>query len=326
MSTARTQRHDSGLRGTLSVLGAAFLFSTGGAAIKLTTLSAWQVASFRSGIAALTLALLVPRAVRSIGRRTLLVGVAYAVTMILYVAANKYTTAANAIFLQSTAPLYILLLAPRLLGERTHRGDLGWMAAIGLGLVAFFVGDQQTFATAPDPWLGNLLGAAAGLTWALTIMGLRWVGSARAECAEAGDGTTVEAAPASGRAALKSRPGAAAALVGNTFAALACLPWALPVAAGSTSWVDWVAVVHLGVFQIGVAYVLLTDGIEHVPALEASLLLLVEPTFSPLWAWLVHGEIPGPWAVAGGVLILSSTIGMAVAAERRKRRLRQHAA
>jgi len=312
VSSRRPQHTDSSLLGALSVVGAAFLFSTGGTAIKLTSLSPWQVASFRSGIAALTLAILVPRALRSIQRRTLLVGVAYAATMILYVAANKYTTAANAIFLQSTAPLYILLLAPRLLGERSHRGDLGWMAAIGLGLAAFFVGDQQTFATAPKPWLGNLLGAASGITWALTIMGLRWVGSARV--ARDGDGT---------EGASRSRPGAAAALVGNALASLACLPWALPVALASTGWVDWLAVVHLGVFQIGVAYVLLTDGIEHVPALEASLLLLIEPTFSPLWAWIVHGEVPGPWAVAGGVLILSATTGMAVAAERRKRRLRR---
>jgi drug/metabolite transporter (DMT)-like permease len=314
VSTDRPPRHDASLLGTLSVLGAAFLFSTGGAAIKLTSLSPWQVASFRSGIAAITLAILVPRALRSIDRRTLLVGVAYAATMVLYVAANKYTTAANAIFLQATAPLYILILAPRLLGERSHRSDLGWMAAIGLGLAAFFVGDQRTFATAPEPWLGNLLGAGSGVTWAFTIMGLRWVGSARVPAGGSDRGK---------RDGGRSRPGAAAALAGNTLASLACLPWALPVALASTGWVDWLAVIHLGVFQIGVAYVLLTDGMEHVPALEASLLLLIEPTFSPLWAWIVHGEVPGPWAWAGGALILSATTGMAVAAERRKRRLRR---
>lgn len=310
MSTTRPSSRDASLLGRLAVVGAAFLFSTGGTAIKLTSLSPWQVASFRSGIAALTLAILVPRALRSIDRRTLLVGVTYAATMILYVASNKYTTAANAIFLQSTAPLYILLLAPRLLGERAHRSDLGWMAAIALGLAAFFVGDQRAFATAPNPWLGNLLGAASGITWAFTIMGLRWVGSARVPRPGEPHGE-------------RSRPGAAAALVGNALASLVCLPWALPVALASTGWIDWLAVVHLGVFQIGVAYVLLTDGIEHVPALEASLLLLIEPTFSPLWAWIVHGEVPGPWAWVGGVLILSATMGMAIAAERRKRKLRR---
>jgi len=295
------------LLGRLSVIGAALLFSTGGAAIKATTLTPWQVASFRSGIAALTLAILVPKALRSIDRRTLLVGVSYAATMILYVASNKNTTAAHAIFLQSTAPLYILMLSPRLLGERVQRSDLGWMAAIALGLAAFFVGGQQPFATAPNPFLGNLFGAASGITWAFTIMGLRWVGSAHLRTG--GD--------------LQGRPGAAAALIGNLFASLACLPWALSAtfAGGEIGWGDWLAVGHLGVLQIGVAYVLLTNGLERVPALEASLLLLVEPTFSPIWAWLVHGELPGPWAWAGGLLILGATTGKTIRAELRKRRL-----
>lgn len=311
MSDARTASTDTGLLGHAAVVGAALLFSTGGAAIKLTTLSPWQVASFRSGIAAVALAVMVPRALRSIGGRTALVGVAYAATMVLYVAANKYTTAANAIFLQSTAPLYILVLGPRLLGERVHRADLGWMAALALGMTAFFVGEQQPFATAPDPFLGNLYGAASGLSWALTIMGLRWLGSSHLRT----------------RGGLQDRPGAAAAITGNTMAFLLCLPWALPVTEGTSTvgWTDWLAVTHLGVFQIGLAYVLLTNGLERVRALEASLLLLVEPVFSPVWAWIVHGEIPGPWPVAGGVLILAATTGKAVMAERRKRRLRARA-
>ncbi len=285
----------------LAVVGAALLFSTGGTAIKLTSFSPWQVASFRSGIAALALAIMVPRALRSLSRRTLLVGVAYAATMILYVAANKYTTAANAIFLQSTAPLYVLILSPRLLGERTHRSDLGWMALIGLGLAAFFVGHPQAFATAPRPGLGNLLGAVSGLSWALCILGLRWLGSQEMRS----------------RGGLRERPGAAAAIAGNLIACLVCLPWALPVSGGSLG--DWLPVVHLGVLQIGFAYVLLTRGLERVPALEASLLLLVEPAFSPIWAWLVHGEVPGAWPLVGGALILVATTGKALAAEARRR-------
>ncbi len=102
----------------LMILMAALLFSTGGAAVKACSLSAWQVASFRSGIAAVTLLLVLPAARRGWGWRTWLVGAAYAGTMISYVLANKLTTAANAIFLQSTAPLYILLLSPILLNER----------------------------------------------------------------------------------------------------------------------------------------------------------------------------------------------------------------
>ena len=286
----------------LAVAGAALLFSTGGTAIKLTSLSPWQVASFRSGIAALALAVMVPRALRSLSRRSLLVGVAYAATMVLYVAANKYTTAANAIFLQSTAPLYVLILSPRLLGERVHRSDLGWMALIGLGLAGFFVGHPQAFATAPRPGLGNLLGAVSGLTWALCILGLRWLGSLEM----------------SGRGGLRERPGAAAAIAGNLLACLVCLPWALPVSGAGLG--DWLPVVHLGVLQIGLAYVLLTQGLERVPALEASLLLLIEPAFSPIWAWLVHGEVPGAWPLAGGGLILVATTGKALTAELRRRK------
>lgn len=309
----RSERHDGGAPATtaarLAVVGAALLFSTGGAAIKATTFDAWQVTAFRCVIAAVALAVLVPGAHRYLSRRAFLVGVAYAATMILYVASNKYTTAANAIFLQSTAPLYILLLSPRLLGERVHRTDLAWIGLIGLGLAAFFVGDQQPFATAPRPALGNAFGAVSGATWALTILGLRWLGSRPARTS----------GPA--RPARPGGPGAAAAIAGNAMAFLVCLPWALPVTQATAA--DWLAVGHLGVFQIGVAYALLTRGIERLPALEASLLLLLEPAASPLWAWLLHDEVPGAWAWAGGALILAATVGKAVTAEARRRRQRR---
>src|SRR6185295_9128401 len=103
------------------VLAAALLFSTGGAAIKATSLSGWQVASFRSGIAAIALLLALPAARRRWSPRVWLVGAAYAGTMTCFVISNKLTTSAAAIFLQSTAPLWILLLAPWLLGEKLRR-------------------------------------------------------------------------------------------------------------------------------------------------------------------------------------------------------------
>src|SRR3990172_9137079 len=96
----------------LQLLAAAVLFSTGGAAIKACTLSSWQIASFRSVIAAVALFLLLPDARRRWTWRAVAVGAAYAATLMLFVLGNKLTTAANTIFLQSTAPLYILLLGP----------------------------------------------------------------------------------------------------------------------------------------------------------------------------------------------------------------------
>jgi hypothetical protein len=123
----------------LHLVLAAILFSTGGAAIKATTLTAWQVAGFRSGLAARALFLLLPDSRRGWTWRTLLVGVAYAATLLLFVVANKLTTSANTIFLQSTSPLYILILGPLLLHERIRSRDVLFMAAVGLGLALFFI-------------------------------------------------------------------------------------------------------------------------------------------------------------------------------------------
>lgn len=271
------------LRHRLEILGAALLFSTGGAAIKATTLTSWQVASFRSGVAALAVLLLVRAARRGWSWHVLPVGVAYAATMVLFVASNKLTTAANAIFLQSTAPLYVLLAGPLLLKERIRGRDLAFMVPVAVGLTLFFVGSEAPAATAPDPRRGDLMALASGVLWAATIMGLRWLGNR-----EGGEGSTLPTVVA-----------------GNGLAFLACLPMALPVAAGP---VDWGVVAYLGVFQIAGAYLLLTAGIRHVPALEASTLLLLEPALSPFWAWMVHGERPGAWALLGGALILGATI------------------
>jgi drug/metabolite transporter (DMT)-like permease len=117
----------------LAILAAAALFSTGGAAIKATSLNGWQVASFRSAVAGLALALFLPGARARWSRGVLTVGVSYAATMILFVLGNKLTTAANTIFLQSTAPLYLLLLGPWLLKEPIRRRDLALLVAMATG-------------------------------------------------------------------------------------------------------------------------------------------------------------------------------------------------
>ena len=135
---------------------AAALFATGGAAIKWTTLSGLQVAGLRSGLAAAALALFVPAWRRHWTRASLVVGAAYAVTMILFVVANKLTTAANAIFLQATAPLYVMLLAPRLLGESPARGDRISALLLALGMALFFLGHdlallREVVAVRPKP-------------------------------------------------------------------------------------------------------------------------------------------------------------------------------
>jgi DME family drug/metabolite transporter len=271
------------LKARLLVLAAAVLFSSGGAAIKATSLTAWQVASFRSAIAAVAILCMLRGARRLPDRSTWLVGAIYATTMVLFVVANKLTTAANAIYLQGTAPLYILLIAPLVLREPVRRADLVFMGALALGLGAFFMGQEPATGTAPNPALGNLAALASGVTWAGTVMGLRWL-SRRSDDPRATQPSLV---------------------AGNLIAAGAALPLALPVTEFSTT--DLAILLFLGVFQIGLAYVCLSSGISGVPALEASLLLLLEPVLNPVWAWLVHGEMPTGWALLGGAIIMVAT-------------------
>lgn len=266
------------------VLSAALLFSTGGAAIKSTSLGAWQTAGFRSAVAAVVLYALLPPARRLRDGRAWLVGTAYALTLVFFVQANKLTTAANAIFLQSTAPAYLLVLGPLLLGEKPRQRDLLVAAALAGGMALFLTGAESRAATAPDPRTGNLWAAASGFTYALALAGLRW------------------------QARYSGRSGAALSTItaGNILAALLCLPFALP--AGPAGALDWAVILYLGIFQIGLAYWCLTRGMQEVPAFEASILLLAEPVLNPLWTWLLLGERPGGQALAGGAVILAATL------------------
>jgi len=275
------------------LLGAA-LFSTGGAAIKLVSYPGWQVASLRSLVACLVLAAIWPEARRGWTAGTLAVGAAYAATLILFSLANKLTTAGNAIFLQSTAPLYLLALSPWLLRESVRKSDLVFMSVIGVGLVLLLSGQERTTDIASNPQLGNLLSIGAGITWALTVLGLRYLARISQPAAN---------------------PALKAVLAGNllAFAFAGIAAW--PMEPGTA--VDWMMMLYLGGAQIALAYVLVTAGLKQVTALEASLLLLLEPVLSPIWAWLVHDEQPAALALAGGcVIILASAARTLVGARR----------
>ena len=268
----------------LALIAAAALFSTGGAAIKATSLTGWQVASFRSAVAAAALAAFLPGARRRWTWGTVAVGAAYAATMVLFVLSNKLTTAANTIFLQSTAPLYLLLLGPWLLHEPIRRRDLAPLVAMGTGLALVVAGKETRSATAPDPATGNALALASGVCWAFTMLGLRRLSR-----------DVNPHAPS---------PAAAAMVAGNVIACAVTLPMAFPVVFTPK---DALLIGYLGLFQIGLAYACVGVGLRRLGALEAALLLLVEPVLNPLFAWLVHGERPGAFTLAGGAVILSAT-------------------
>ncbi len=260
------------LRSRLLLLAAAVLWSTAGAAIKSCGLDGWQIAGGRSLVAALFLVAVVREARVRPTVRVLAVSVAYAFTVVLFVVATKLTTAANAIFIQDTAPVWVLLLSPWLLSERPTRGELLAIPVYGLGLGLFFLDELTAGQVA-----GNVVALASGVAFALSIVGLR----------------------------LLRHDGPAALVWGNALAAVAALPlWPHgPAAAGA----DLAILAYLGVFQLGLAYLAFSRGVTGTPAIEASLLILLEPVLNPIWTFLVAGERPGPWAIAGGAVVLGAT-------------------
>ncbi|MSO45984.1 MAG: DMT family transporter [Acidobacteria bacterium] len=273
----------------LQALAAAVLFSTGGAAIKMAAFSGMQVGSLRSGIAAAALLLWMRgRVVWS--WQTLSVGAVYAATLTLFVASTKLTTSAHAIFLQSTAPLFIVALAPVLLRERFRSRDLGFAAVVGAGLAMCVAGRPAVTVDAPDPTLGNLLGVICGLTWALTLLGLRWGERHGAQ------------------------NGMSAVVVGNVMAFAVGAPYLWPLPPASVG--EWATILYLGVFQIALAYIFLTRAVARLPVLDVSLLLLLEPVLNPVWTWLARGEKPGAWTVVGGAMIVTATAVRAVCVSR----------
>lgn len=286
----------------LLVVITALLFSTGGAAIKFAHLTAWQVSSYRSGIAALLLFCLFPDARKHLSKQVWVTSFFYAATLIAYVLATRLTTAANAIYLQSASPIYLVLLSPLILRERVQRRDYLFVGVILCGLLLVLGGADRSSATAPDPVTGNVFGAASGVLWAFTLMCMRYMGR-------------------SGETAAASY---AVPACGNLLACIVCLA---PALASGTSprFEDWLVVLYLGVFNVAIPFLCLSRGIRRLTAVEASAILLLEPALNPLWTWLLSGERPTRFALLGGIVIISAT-GLRIALKANSRQAVESAA
>ena len=260
----------------LLVLIAVLLWSTGGLFIKSTTIDAYQVTFFRSLFAALTVLILTRRSGLRINWFGIFTSVIYALLLFLFVWATKKTTAANAIFLQYTAPIYILILGPFIIGEKFHLRDLVTVVIVLAGMSLFFVGQLRI-----EDYQGNAAALLSGIFLGLYIMLLR---HPRA------DGFNP----------------AIAVIYGNFLLALMNAPAgisAIPV----MTFMDWFAVVFLGVFQIGISYILFIKGVRGgTRPLDASLIGFIEPLLNPVWVFLFVGERPSAWAILGGAIIVTA--------------------
>ncbi len=236
-------------------------------------------------------------------------GCAYCLTLVLFVHAARRTTAAETIFLQSTAPLFVLLLAPVLLRERLAARQLPFVPLFGAGLAMAFFGGAEAAASAPDPRSGNVLALFCGLAYGLTLIGLRAADRPRA--------AGVSGGTSSPRDGLVTRPPAiAAAACGNVIVCLACLPAMAPL--GSAASGDLAIVAGLGLFQVALPYVLVTRAARGLQAPVLALLLLLEPALAPFWAMWLHGEQPRLLTWLGGAIVALATVLLAAAVGRER--------
>jgi len=252
----------------LLVLTAVF-WSFGGILIKWVQWHPMAISGMRSAIAALTI-WIVFRDLRFNWSRPQIGGaVAFAGTVTLFVIATKMTTAANAILLQYTAPVYVALFGPWFLGEPTRRQDVISIAVIFGGIALFFL-DKLTSA---GMW-GNVAALGSGVCFGWLTLFLR---------------------------SQKGGSGIESIFLGNLLAAAAGIPFMFGSMPDARS---WAGLLLLGTMQMGIPYVFFSMAIRHVPAVTAILIPMIEPVLNPVWVLLFLGETPGPMAILGGSIIL----------------------
>jgi len=263
------------------LLLAATLWSSGGVLIKSIDWNPLAIAGSRSLIAIVVISLLQPTTIKKLSWRVVPGALAYALTVILFVVATKLTTAANAIFLQYTAPIYIALISPWFLGERTRWQD--WvLIAFALSGIALFFFDRLSL----DGFWGIIaaLGSGFSFAWMTILMRRQRNGSPEA-----------------------------VVLLGNLVALVLALPWMIPVVNLRQN-APWL--LALGVVQLAIPYLLYSAAIRHVRALNASLIGIIEPVLNPIWVMLLRAEIPAPWSVLGGAIVVASSLLRSVLAAR----------
>jgi len=260
------------------VVAAAVLWSTGGLFIKWTKISGLELSFGRSLLAAITVAIFTRREGFGLNRVTALASVLYAALLLLFVLATKQTTAANAIFLQYTAPVYLLIFEPLFYKEKFRSRDLVVVIACVAGMSLFFVGKLR-----PQDVTGNLLALASGLCFACYFLLLRHSKS---------------------RAVNR----ASSVIYGNLFLVLIAAPAGLKALPRMSSH-DVLSVIYLGVVQIGLAYTLFTVAMARgVRSLDAGIIGYIEPVLNPIWVYLILGERPTQWALLGGVIIVTAVV------------------
>lgn len=264
-----TNSKGSRFRALTFLVATAILWSTGGLLIKSIDANPLVIAGTRSAIAALLMLSIIRRPKLEFGWAKVGCAIAYTLTVVLFVVANKLTTAANAILLQYTAPIFVALFSARFLGEK-----IGWFDWTVIGIVLGGMGVFFLDKLSSGHFWGNLIAICGGVSFAGVALFLR----------KQKDESPLESI-----------------FWGNVLTAGIGLPFLL---GASPSPMGWGYLIIMGVFQLGLSYILYTAAIKHVTALEAILVPVLEPILNPIWVFLFIGEKPGHWALIGGTIVL----------------------
>ncbi|MEA1882564.1 MAG: EamA family transporter [Candidatus Marinimicrobia bacterium] len=255
---------------------AALLWSLGGVFIKSVDMHPLAITGARSFVAAIVFLIYIRRP-RFIWNKYTIVGVlAYIGMVLMYVTSMKLTTAANAIFLEFTAPIYVVIFGFYILNERVAKFDWLAIGIIFIGLGLFFMDELTIYGL----W-GNILALGAGVCLALVTVIIR-----------------------------KEKESSAVEIVlfGNLFTAILTAPFVFDAVESSRA-SEWLILMMLGIIQLGIPYILYTIALKYVPAIDAILVSMIEPVLNPVWVFIFVGEAMGEWAFVGGILVLAGSLG-----------------
>ncbi|MCT4605954.1 MAG: DMT family transporter [Marinisporobacter sp.] len=273
---------------------ASVLWSTGGILIKLVDWNPIAIAGVRSGIAALVMYLYIRGNKKNRKQKNLfklnklkVIGACmYASMAILFIIATKLTTAANAILLQYTAPIWVAILSGWILKEKVKSID--WVAIffVMVGMIMFFIGDLER-----GEMIGNLVALACGIAFSGQVIMLKL-----------------------------QEEGTASEMIfwGNCITLIASIPFILK---SIPSMQSIVGLVLLGVFQLGISFIFYSEAVPRVSAIEAILIPIIEPLLNPVWVFVFIGEQPGKWAFIGGIIVVASVVGRSIVINRKNRKM-----
>ncbi len=255
----------------------AVMWSTAGVLIKNVRANPIVISGIRSVVAFVVILPFIRRRDLTFSAVQIAGAVFYAINMLAFVASTTLTTAANAIVLQYTAPIYVALFGYCFLKERTSAAEWLMVAAAVAGVGMFFL-DELTLG---GLW-GNILGILTGVSFAFSILCFR----------KQKDGSPL-----------------GSIFLGNALTASVAAPFIFRSIPSDKP--SWTALLVLGVVQLGLPYVFYAWSIKRLTALEGIMIPVIEPILNPIWVWFFIGEVPGRWALPGGLIVVCAAVGCA---------------